>query len=352
MSTQQAAIDLMLSTFSPFELAIFDRPQEVSPPSWAKSPGDFHSRQAQELAKLGETEKAERLDNCQTLVRAVLCKKGGHLKHYHRWRCMERFCDHCAKQWAITQRDKCGRLLARLVERTPEREMQLYHLSVTLPCPMIEPKRVKELLDSFGASIRKLAKKRKFGAQEGMVGFKNGCLTMQVVVHLGGPALAEEQFRSVWPEAQVKVSPIGKQHFLTILKQIFTTHLPQTHADRARLEVACARLHLGRTLGTFYTEAANASKEVAEANTAQTEEHCCMGGDAYTTKFAGPAESHDPNTRQSRGSPCPKCGDTEEETTGWMRWDELREFLADRRHEHSRHGSHPQFAHTAPKLGH
>jgi hypothetical protein len=222
MATQHFAVDVVFPVLSPRELAILDRPQEVSPPSWAKSPGDFHSSQARELAKLGETEKAERLDNCQMFVRAVLCKKGGHLKRYHCWRCMERFCYHCAAQWAIAQLNKCGQPLARLVERTPEREMQLYHLILSLPCLTIEPKRVKELLDRFGASIRRLAKKRKFGGQEGMVGFKNDCLTMQVVVHLGGPTLTEEQFRSVWPEAQVKVSPIGKQHFLSILKKIFT----------------------------------------------------------------------------------------------------------------------------------
>jgi hypothetical protein len=73
-----------------------------------------------------------------------------------------------------------------------------------------------------------------------------------------------------------------------------------------------------------------------------------MEGDAYTTKSDGSAESHDPNTRQSRGSPCPKCGDTEEETTGWMRRHELREFLAHPRQERSPRGSHLEFPHRRP----
>jgi hypothetical protein len=364
MATQYPPIDLMLTTLSPLEVAILNQPQEISDTSSEKSPDDFHTLQAQELAKLGEFEKAQRHDDCQTLVRAILCRRNGHFKGYQRWRCMERFCPTCGEKWAIAKMNECRKPLTRLVKQTPEHEMQLYHLRISRPCPANEDLQIKEFVEGFGNSIRKLAKKHKFGAQEGLVGFKNGGLTMQAVVHCGGPILSEEQFRNIWPEAGVKVSPISTQQFETILQMVLTPDLPETPADRARLEVACARLNLGRRLGTFYTEVAKASNEAkaAEANTTRPVEPCCVGENAYTTKDVvkagkeaveayiaqatrpeeprciaenlyttkpeGSTESHNPATRQRVGRPCRECGDTEEITTEWMRSDKLKEHLA------------------------
>jgi hypothetical protein len=364
MATQCPAIDAMLSTLSPLQLAILNQPLEMSVPSSDKCPDDFHSPQARELANLGETEKAQRHEDCQMSVRAVLCKKNGHLKGYERWRCMERFCPSCAKEWAIAQFNKCGRPLTQLVERIPEHQMQLSYLRISRPATAIGNKQIKELVKGVHKSIRKLTKKHKFGEQEGLVGFENGRLTMKAIVHYGGPTLSEEQFQNIWPEAEVKVSPVATQYFETILREVLSPDLPETPADRARLEVACAKVNLGRRRGTFYVEVAKASKEIkdAKANITQPGEHCCIGENPgptkgvaeagkeaaevsitqttqpeeaccieenpYTTKSEGTAGSHNPTTRQRKGRPCPKCGDTEEVTTPLMRQDELKVYLA------------------------
>lgn len=293
------------------------QPRKIPNRRLTKPPSDFHSLQAQELARLGERERAERLDNCERLFRAIVCSNH-HLKRYEKWRCMQRFCTTCAARWSESLLKKLEHRLASLVERMPGRT---FYLAVSVRCLRIESNQVKQFVERFGKTILKLSEENQFfGAQEGPVGFKEGRLTISAAVYCSGQ-LSEKKFRAIWPDAELHIVPLAKWHFGATLRKVLTVELPSTAEDRARLEAACARLHLGRTLGIFYAEVTRSAK-VAEP----TREPFCMESQAHTKRSGGFTKVR---SRQGETRPCPQCGDTDELSTDWLPRDELTRFLTE-----------------------
>jgi hypothetical protein len=229
MATQFSAIDPMLSSLSPSELAMLEQPQAIL---WD---GQLRSPEARALVDLGESRLAERLEACGRTFDMHKYPDGCVIRRNHSACGLRGCCESCPRRRSKEYVEK----YLRAKDFCPP---SFLYVELSLH---VAPERsaVKAFASEVSGSVARLSRRKTFALINLSMRFRNGGLPVKIIffdVHL------INQIKSAWPEARVRVLP--RRLYGEILTEMFEPDLAPTPLERARMEILFRRVHLTRAV--------------------------------------------------------------------------------------------------------
>jgi hypothetical protein len=152
----------------------------------------------------------------------------------------------------------------------------------------------------------------------------DGRIFLQATVYAETEARTMD-FETRWREASISLTRHEPQEFNGLVADVLLAPLPDSPVMRARMEMACAGIHLGRRLGMFYRVEPKTPREHSSERAMPND-----GDDLVSSYTKKPQARLKGFHARTSSRPCRTCGDNGwEYVSGWLYGKDLAKLLTD-----------------------